>query len=204
MHFRKVTVLLPMALALFFLSAREPAAQATTVSRTPDVAQTELQGVVPFAGTCSVHVSSGITRGSSTSSEARFSAGDTSPATPQPARQSPRAPDPIPGTPGRVFRRGESRQLVPSGEAVLAHPSECPGGDNHFLYRVVRELRRRDSRWGLDDMRGHVPTLSEDIITYDGTNRPDNGESHLYVNDIIRSDCFRGVSTSTDESIVGT
>jgi hypothetical protein len=203
MHFRKVTVLLPIALALV-MSAREAAAEATTGSATANVAQTQGQGVGSFAGTFSVRVTSGNIRAASTSTEAGFSPRDATPGTPPPAGQGPRTPDPIPGTPGRYFRRGGPLQPIPSAEAVLARPSECPGGYNHFLYRVVCELRRRDSRWGLDDMRGHAPTPSEDIITYDGTNRPDNGESHAYVKDIIGSDCFRGVSAFTDESLVGT
>ena len=78
------------------------------------------------------------------------------------------------------------------GEAAVARPSECRGGNNNFLFRVLRELRTRDTRWGLSYKRGNFPTLSEDIISYNATARPDEGESHIILFDIVGGECFSG------------
>lgn len=189
---------MPIAVALLLMGT----AEANAVTATANGAQTQLRGVGAFAGTLDVR---GASRGSAVSHETGFAASRPMPGTPRPAGQSPRVPDPIPGTPGRSFRRGESLQPIAPGEAILPRPSESPGGNDHFLYNILREPRRHDRQLGLSGTFGHASTLSSlsaDIISYDGTNRPDNGESHVDVNDIIRSDCFGGVSTSADESIV--
>jgi hypothetical protein len=70
------------------------------------------------------------------------------------------------------------------------------------LFRVLRALRTQDSRWGLNYKRGNLPTLSEDIITYNGSARPDEGESHIYLFDIIGGACGGGSPTYGDVSAV--
>jgi hypothetical protein len=55
--------------------------------------------------------------------------------------------------------------------------------------RVVQRLRQIDSRWGLNDKRGNRGDMSQDIIAYNPTNRPDNGESQIYLFDIISGHC---------------
>ena len=177
MRFRKVTVLLPIALALFVLSAREAAAEAQPVTDPADAAQTQLQD-----DTC----------GTGTYTEASLTAGAATPEAPAPAGKVPRVPDPIPSTPRLFVRRGGSLQPIPSGDNEFARPSVRPDGTNYFLSSLVRELRRRDR---LNDNRGNTLALtrSADIISYDGTNRPDNGESHVYVID-ISGECFRDMS----------
>ena len=186
---------------------------------TVGAAQTSLQGVAPFIGTFYVRVVSGNTCGTSPSAEVSFAVGTPAPpGTPPPAGSGPRTPDPIAGQPGVIVHRGDPLLPLPSyapgvvaalgaafpGEAALARPSECAGGNNNFLYRVVRELRKRDTRWGLNYKRGNFGSPSQDILTYNGTARPDNGESHVYVIDIVGGDCGRGVATFSDKSLVGT
>lgn len=190
----------------------------TQLVQTVSAAQTQLQGVAPFAGTYYVRVVAGNACGTSTSPEVSFQAGTTTPGTPPPAGSGPRTPDPVAGQPGVTVHRGDPLLPIPGyaagvvaalgaafpGEAALARPSECAGGNNNFLYRVVRELRKRDTRWGLNYKRGNFGSPSQDIITYNGTSRPDNGESHVYVIDIVGGDCGRGVATFSDKSLVGT
>jgi hypothetical protein len=191
----------------------------TELVSTVGPAQTSLQGVAPFAGTFYVRVVSGNTCGTSSSAEVSFTAGTPAPpGTPPPVGSGPRTPDPIAGQPGLFVHRGDPLLPIPSyaasvvqalgaafpGEAALARPSECAGGNNSFLYRVVRELRKRDTRWGLNYKRGNFGSPSQDILTFNGTARPDNGESHVYVIDIVGGDCGRGFATFSDKSMVGT
>jgi hypothetical protein len=178
--------------------------------------QTSVQGVAPFAGTFYVRVVSGNTCGTTPSAEVSFTAGTTSPGTPAPTPPTgsgPRTPDPVRGAPGvdctSSFVEGDCMLPVPSyaagvvaslaaqypQEAAVARPSECRGGDNRFLFRVLRELRTRDTRWGLNYKRGNFPTLSEDIITYNATARPDEGESHVILFDIVGGSCFAGAGS---------
>jgi hypothetical protein len=191
----------------------------TELVQTLPASQTSLQGVAPFAGTFYVRVVTGNTCGTTPSAEVSFTAGTvTPPGTPPPAGQGNRTPDPIAGQPGVIIHRGDPLLPIPSyapsvvaalgaqfpGEAALARPSECAGGNNNFLYRVVRELRKRDTRWGLNYKRGNFGSPSQDIITYNGSARPDNAESHVWVIDIVGGDCGRGVATFSDKSMSGT
>ena len=61
-------------------------------------------------------------------------------------------------------------------------------GSRLYLYRLVHELRKRDTRWGLNFKRGHWET-STDIITYNPTNRPDQYESQVYLIDVVSAIC---------------
>ena len=190
----------------------------TELVQTLGAAQTSLQGVAPFPGTFYVRVVTGNACGTAPSAEVSFTAGTVAPGTPPPAGSGPRTPDPVAGQPGVIVHRGDPLLPIPSygpsvvaalgaafpGEAALARPSECAGGNNNFLYRVVRELRKRDTRWGLNYKRGNFGSPSQDILTYNGTARPDNGESHIWVIDIVGGDCLRGVTTFSDKSLVGT
>jgi hypothetical protein len=173
--------------------------------------QTSLQGVAPFTGTFYVRVVSGNTCGTSASQEVSFTVGTTTPATPPPTGTANRTPDPVPGAPGvdctSSYVQGDCMLPVPGyaaavvasmaaqypGEAAAARPSECRGGNNNFLFRVLAALRQRDTRWGLSYKRGNFPTLSEDIIAYNATARPDDGESHVILFDIVAGSCFAGI-----------
>jgi len=171
----------------------------------------------PFLGTFYARVVAGNACGAlATSNEVAFTVGGATPTPPPPppggGGSGPRTPDPVPGTPGvdcsSSFVEGDCMLPVPSyaaavvaslgaqfpGEAAVARPSECRGGNNNFLFRVLRELRKLDTRWGLNYKRGNAPTLSEDIITYNATARPDDGESHVILFDIVGGACFSGIA----------
>jgi len=184
----------------------------TELVQTVGAGQTSVQGVAPFAGTFFVRVVSGNTCGTTPSAEVSFTAGTTTPGgtPPPPGGSGPRTPNPVAGQPGvdctSRFVEGDCMLPVPGyaagvvaalaaqypQEAAVARPSECRGGDNRFLFRVLRELRTRDTRWGLNYKRGNFPTLSEDIISYNATARPDEGESHVILFDIVGGSCFAG------------
>jgi hypothetical protein len=63
------------------------------------------------------------------------------------------------------------------------------GGNNVWLYRLVRELRRYDTRWGLNWKRGNVGDMSQDVVTYNFSADPDEGTINVYIIDVIGSHC---------------
>ena len=99
----------------------------------------------------------------------------------------PRTPDPPPGQLLPVPTYGEFvvNQVAAAHRGALFN--SC--GNNEFMLRVVQALRTLDSRWGLNYKRGHRPDLSQDIVAYNPTNRPDEGESQIYLFDIIVGHC---------------
>jgi len=185
----------------------------TELVSTVPASQTSLSGVAPFTGTFYVRVVSGNACGTASSQEVSFPVGTTPPpggGTPPPTG-GPRTPDPVAGAPGVdcTSRAVEGDCMLPvpgyaagivaslgaqyAQEAAVARPSECgSGGSNAFLFRVLRELRKYDTRWGLSYKRGNFPTLSEDIIAYNATARPDEGESHVILFDVVGGSCFAG------------
>jgi hypothetical protein len=62
------------------------------------------------------------------------------------------------------------------------------GGNMMFVFKALARLRQIDTRWGLNLKRGNQG-YSEDIITFNPTDRPDNGESQIYLFDIIGGHC---------------
>ena len=63
------------------------------------------------------------------------------------------------------------------------------GGNNAWLFRVVQELRRRDTRWGLNWKRGRVGDMSQDVVTYNFSAAADEGTTNVYIIDIIGGHC---------------
>ncbi len=63
------------------------------------------------------------------------------------------------------------------------------GGNNAWLFRLVRELRRYDTRWGLNWKRANVGDMSQDVVTYNYSNEPDEGTFWVYVVDVIGGHC---------------
>jgi hypothetical protein len=176
--------------------------------------QTSFGGAVPFIGTFYIRVLAGSACGAtSTSTEKSITVGA---ATPGPAPtpggvggSGPRAADPQPGVnygglePGLLpmpdYAAGVALDLARRfpNEAAVGRPRECgTGANNNFLYRLLAELRKRDTRFGLNLKRGHIVpnNTSEDIIAYNPTNRPDDSETQIYLADIIGGECFRGVA----------
>jgi len=103
-------------------------------------------------------------------------------------------PDPQPG----------ERAPLPDERAVIEqvaneHPEwleqSCvrDGGNNNFLFEVVRRLRAIDERWGLNWKRGDVGNLSQEVVDYYwGPGRPSEGSTDVYIIDIIVGHCPEG------------
>ena len=53
------------------------------------------------------------------------------------------------------------------------------------MFKVLRELRRLDSRWQLNWKRGGEGDLSQDIITWNNGSLPDEGTIDVNIFDII-------------------
>ncbi|MBL8683484.1 MAG: hypothetical protein JNK05_30220 [Myxococcales bacterium] len=97
---------------------------------------------------------------------------------------------------------GVSTVALPNGAPVVeAVARERPellrnscvdtGGNNEFLFEVVRRLRRMDPRWGLNWKRGRVGDMSQDVVDYyrgpaGGTME---GSTDVHIVDIIGGHC---------------
>jgi hypothetical protein len=111
----------------------------------------------------------------------------------------PRTPDPAPGT---IIQRATLHYLRSVVEQTASQYrgdllNSC--GNNTFMYRVLRALRAIDSRWGLNYKRGWTGDLSDDIVSYNPTNRADSGESQVYLFDIISGHCGNSPGPNWDE-----
>jgi hypothetical protein len=164
---------------------------------------------VPF-GTYYVRVLAGSGCGAPTSSAEQtvtVGASTPSPGTPPPTGGAgPRAADPTPGASplcvsGRpelgycihINTLGYASGIIASVAAQfpgdLFNSCASRGGNMNFVFRVLSRLRAIDKRWGLNYKRGHLGGLSEDIIAYNPTNRPDDGEAQIYLFDLIGNHC---------------
>jgi hypothetical protein len=131
-----------------------------------------------------------------TSPETSFTVGAATPGpgTPTPGPGAgPRTADPPPGqlipraTLG--YLQGVVTQVASQYRGDLLNSCTEDGGNHNYMYRVVSALRRIDSRWGMNDKRGQRNDMSHDIVTYNPTNRPDAGESQVYLFDVISGHC---------------
>lgn len=74
------------------------------------------------------------------------------------------------------------------------------GGNNDFLFEVVRRLRRGDPRWGLNWKRGRVGDMSQDVIAYYfGPGAPVEGSLETYIVDVIVGHCGATPSTGWND-----
>lgn len=105
----------------------------------------------------------------------------------------PRAPNPAPGTriPVSSIAWGEGVVIQVANERpdLLAQSCRETGGNNRFLFEVLRRLRARDNRFGLNWKRGNEGDMSQDIIDYNPTDQSDEGNRNPYIIDIIVSHC---------------
>lgn len=102
----------------------------------------------------------------------------------------PRTPDPPPGQ--RLPLPDLSSVVYAVGNAYrsdLLNSCVEHGGNNTWLYRLVQELRRRDTRWGLNWKRGRVGDMSQDVVTYNYSAAPDEGTTNVYILDVIAGHC---------------
>src|SRR6185503_8585450 len=63
------------------------------------------------------------------------------------------------------------------------------GGDNQFLFEVVRQLRLLDDRWGLNWKRGNEGDLSQDAVDYLFGEGPCEGNQDVFIIDMIGGHC---------------
>ena len=72
---------------------------------------------------------------------------------------------------------------------LLASSCVESGGNNEFLFEVVRRLRMTDDRWGLNWKRGNVGDLSQDVVDYHWGEGVSEGSTDVYIIDIIIGHC---------------
>jgi hypothetical protein len=63
------------------------------------------------------------------------------------------------------------------------------GGNNEFLFEVVRRLRMLDDRWGLNWKRGVVGDLSQDVVDYHYGEGVSEESTDVYIIDMIVGHC---------------
>jgi hypothetical protein len=90
---------------------------------------------------------------------------------------------------------GQRLPLPDMSDVVDAIARAYPGDfrnsceDPTWLFRVVRELRRYDTRWGLNWKRGNVGDMSLDVVNYNFSSDPDEGTTNVYIIDVIGGHC---------------
>lgn len=143
---------------------------------------------VGMAGTFYVRVVAVNGCGTATSSTVAFTTGS---AGPTPPGSGPRTPDPAPGQllPRPAYVAAVVEAMARAYPGDLYNSCREHGGNNVFMFRVLQALRQRDTRFGLNFKRGHYGDLSQDIISYNPTDRPDDRESRIYLWDIIGGHC---------------
>jgi hypothetical protein len=154
--------------------------------------QTNFASAVPMLGTFFVRVASGSACGALTSSaEQSFTIGAVTPGPAPTPGVGPREADP---PPGQLLPVPNYLAAVVEGMA-RAYPNDLynscreHGGNNVFMFRVLAALRQRSTRWGLNYKRGWYGDLSQDIVTFNPTNLPDDRNSRIYLFDIISGHC---------------
>ena len=81
-------------------------------------------------------------------------------------------------------------QLAEERPDLLAASCVEDGGNNDFLFEVVRRLRARDPRWGLNWKRGNVGDMSQDVVDYFyAPGDPVEGSTDVYIVDMIVGHC---------------
>ena len=151
--------------------------------------QTSISQAVNLTGTFYVRVVALSACGNATSNEANFTIGTAA----TPPATGPRTPNPPPGQliPRSTlnYANGIAAQVSSQYHGDLLNSCRDTGGNNTFMYRLVQALRRVDTRWGMNDKRGQRGDMSQDIVTFNPTDRPDNGESQIYLFDAIGGHC---------------
>lgn len=106
-------------------------------------------------------------------------------------KMQPRVPDPAPGTalPAPSYLSSVVADVAARYPGDLRNSCKQTGGNHRWLYRVIEELRKRDKRWGGNWRRGIVGIESDDVITYNFGDEPDEGTRKVRAWDIIAGHC---------------
>lgn len=108
-----------------------------------------------------------------------------------------RTPNPPPGQLLPVPGYGASvvQEVAARYPAQLARSCK----NNHeWLFLLVHELRKHDTRWGLNWKRGHEGSMSSDIVSYNPTSGPDEGNGQVYIFDVVGAECEGNYPTFHD------
>lgn len=126
--------------------------------------------------------------GEATDGPATTSGGDTGPTTGDGG--SSEAGDPSgPPAEGPPDEFDVVEQLAMERPDLLLASCVDTGGNNEFLFEVVRRLRMIDQRWGLNWKRGVVGDLSQDVVDYHwGEGEPEES-TDVFIIDIIVGHC---------------
>lgn len=157
---------------------------------------------VGFAGTFFVRVLAASPCGSTAVSQTAsftLSGGGSVPGipgvTPSPGT---RAPDPAPGTllPVPAYAKAVVEDMARRYPAQLARSCKT---NHEWLFLLVNELRKYDTRWGLNWKRGDTRQgMSSDIVAYNPSNQPDEGNGKVYIFDVVGAECERNFPTFND------
>ncbi|MEZ5290331.1 MAG: hypothetical protein R2745_04555 [Vicinamibacterales bacterium] len=107
----------------------------------------------------------------------------------------PRAADPAPGDYLRAPENA-ARAVVNAVAARRPDLLNASCGNNRFMFEVVKELRKLDTRWGLNVKRGYQG-LSQDVVAWNGSALPDEGATtgptgatvNIQIFDVIGGHC---------------
>ena len=103
-------------------------------------------------------------------------------------RMEPRAPDPADHA-DLGYAPGIIRDIAAAYGGDLNNSCLEHGGNNRWLFRVVKALRERDKRWGLNWKRANIGDMSQDVITFNWGTDPDEGTFKLRAFDVIGGHC---------------
>ncbi|MCC7240307.1 MAG: fibronectin type III domain-containing protein, partial [Acidobacteria bacterium] len=102
----------------------------------------------------------------------------------------PRTPNPAPGQ--RLSLPNMSsvvNQLANERRDLLQQSCVEHGGNNRFVFELVRRLRAIDNRWGLNWKRGNRGDMSQDIVNYNYGSESDEDTINVYIIDTIGGHC---------------
>ncbi len=120
---------------------------------------------------------------------------------PPPIPAGPRTPNPRTGRklPKPTYAAGIVQAIARAYPFDLRNSCRETGGNNIWLFRLVRELRKIDTRWGLNWKRGGVGDMSQDIVAYNWGSLPDEGTLDAYIWDVIGGHCGNNPDWFWDE-----
>jgi hypothetical protein len=171
--------------------------------------QTAFSGPVPVLGTFYVRVLAANSCGSlAPSAEQSFTLGAAAPGPTPPGGGSsgPRTANPtatnggVLCVPGRTdlglcipmstlsYANSVVNQVAAQNPFDVRNSCRAEGGNMLFMFKALSRLRQIDTRWSLNMKRGNQGE-SEDILAFNPTDRPDNGESQIYLFDVIGGHC---------------
>ena len=103
----------------------------------------------------------------------------------------PRTPNPGTGRslPRPTYGQGVVRAIAAAYPGDLRNSCVETGGNNLWLFKLLRELRRQDTRWQLNWKRGNAGDMSQDVVTYNYGSLPDEGTADVYIIDTIGGHC---------------